>query len=218
MRNLFILLTIISLMACNSEPKWTSRCYVRFLEEENRLQTKVEIRTSGQKEVAALKMDEVRFNEGAMEHRDNNVVGHYYQSEGLSGYPTSGFEVKILQGKEDAVIQFDVPPLKGYAIKEHNISKSNGFTLTWDGKPLSKDETLTVTLTDVEGTVAQAVVNGATAAAEARIPNPMYSGLKSGKGSFFLVKTSLPQTKTKNIQAEAEVGYYTKTVEVEIVD
>jgi hypothetical protein len=218
MRNLFVTLTIISLMACNSEPTWTARCYSRFLEEENKLQTKIEIRTVGQEKVAALQMDEVRFNEGAMEHRDNNVIGHYYQADGFSGYPTSGFEFQIQQAKEKAIIQFDVPELKGYALKEGNVSKSKGFTITWQGKPLSKDEMLTVTLSDIDGTTAQAVVNGATAAAEARIPSAMYSGLKPGKGSFFLVKTSLPKTKTKNINAEAEVGYYTKNVDVEIIE
>jgi hypothetical protein len=114
-------------------------------------------------------------------------------------------------------VQFDAIPFQGYAIKETSISKSKGFTLTWNGKALGKEETLTITITDLEGTVAQTVVNGATAAAEARIPSQMYAKLKEGKGTFFLVKTSLPTARTKNVTAETEIGYYTKTVEVEIV-
>jgi hypothetical protein len=218
MRKLFVFLTIISLIACNSEPKWAARCYVRFLEEDNTLQSKIEVRNPGQQEVAALKVDEIRFNDGTMERRDNNVVGHYYQAASYSGYPSAGFEFLIKAAKDKAAIQFNVPPFKGYAARDGNISKTKDFILTWQGQPLTKEETLTVTITDEEGTTAQAVVNGATAAAEARIPSVMYAGLKAGKGSFFLVKTSLPIAKTDNVKADVEVGYYSKNVDIEIVD
>ncbi len=218
MKKLVVLFSLASLMACNSESKWTARCYARFLEDDGKLQTKVEIREIGQKEVAALEMDEVRFNEGAMEHHQNNVVGHYYQSENSSGYPSSGFEFKIKNKKDEAVIQFNAAPLKNFSLKENTISKSKGFTVTWEGVALVKGEDLTITITDIEGTVAQAVVKGATAKNEAIIPSAMYSGLKAGKATYFLVKTSLPVAKIKNIQAEAEVGYYTKTVETDIVE
>jgi hypothetical protein len=218
MKKIFVLLTFISLMACNQEPKWSARCYVRFFEEDNKMQSKIEVHGLAEKKAAAIQLDEVRFNEGAMEHRDNNVIGHYYQADNFSGFPKSGFEFQLQQGKEKATVQFDTSPFEGYAIKETSISKSKSFALTWNGKALGKEETLTITITDVEGTVAQAVVNGATAAAEARIPSQMYAKLKEGKGTFFLVKTSLPIARTKNINAQAEVGYYTKTMEVEIIE
>ena len=217
MKKIFVFFTFISLMACNKEPKWSARCYVRFFEEDNKMQSKIEVHDLVEKKAAAIQLDEVRFNEGAMEHRDNNIVGHYYQADNFSGFPKSGFEFQLLNGKEKAIVQFDASPFQGYAIKENAISKSKGFTVTWNGKALGKEETLTITITDVEGTVAQAIVNGATAAAEARIPSQMYAKLKEGKGTFFLVKTSLPTARTKNVNAEAEVGYYTKTADVEIV-
>jgi hypothetical protein len=216
MKKLVFLLHIIALAACQQQPNLRARCYARFMEEDNMLLTKIEIREIGQAEVAAIKVDEVRFNEGAMERRDNNVVGNYYQAEVMGGIPGSGFEYKIKHQKKQATIQFNVSGLKNYGVKDNYISKSSGFTLKWDGAPLSKNEEITVTLTDFEGTVAQAVVKGATAKNEAFIPAVMFSGLKAGNGSYFLVKSIFPLTQNDNIQSEAEVGYYSKSIAIEI--
>ena len=218
MKKIYLLFAILSIWACNSEPKLKARCYVRFLEEENKLQTKIEVREINQKEIAALKLDEVRFNEGAMEHHENQVVGNYYQSENTSGYPSSGFEFNVKNGKTEAIIQFESSIIKNPTVKEIKISKSKGFTICWEGKPLVKGEDLTITITDTLGVVAQAIVKGATAKTEAVIPNVMYSGLKTGKAVLFLVKTALPLPKTKDIEATTEVGYYTKPQAIEIVD
>jgi hypothetical protein len=188
------------------------------MEDENKLLTKIEIREVGQKEVAAIEVDEVRFNDGAMEHRENNVVGNYYQSEVPGDLPSSGFEYRINHQKKNATIRFNIAGLKSIQIKEQQISKKSGFTLTWDGAALGKNEEMTVTLTDVEGTVAQAVVKGSTAKNEAFIPAAMYSGLKPGSGSFFLVKSIFPVTSSENIVSEAEVGYYTKSASVDITE
>ncbi len=218
MKKCYFLFPLIGLLACQHSPEWRARCYARYMEDEGKLMTKIEIREVGQKEVAAIELDEVRFNDGAMEHRENNVVGHYYQSEVPGELPSSGFEYRINHQKEHATIRFNILGLKNIQIKEQQISKTSGFTLTWDGPALGKNEEITVTITDMEGTVAQAVVKGATAKTEAFIPAAMYSGLKPGASSYFLVKTMFPNTENDNISSEAEVGYYSKNYAAEVTE
>lgn len=217
MRLLSILIVIISIIGCKTEPIYRVKCYARYLEEEHKLQTKVEVRNFKQTEVAAIKVNEVRFNDGTMERRDNQVVGHYYQAE-RSGYPANGFEYKINNGKENGSVAFKIPAFDKCTLKDLNISKSKGFTITWSGEPLKREEEITVNLVDSLGVTAQAIVKGATAKSEATIPAVMYSGLSLGKASYYLVKTTLPAPTTKNVEAEVELGYYTKTQTVNIVE
>lgn len=217
MRYLLILLTLFSLSACKNEPTLTARCYVRYLEDENRVQSKIEVRKIGQQEVAALKMAEVRFVSGAMEHRENNIVGHFYQSELLS-FPSSAFEFMVSHENKEATIQFDPIRIANFSVKEGAISKSKGFTIVWTGTPLAVNEDITVTITDELGITAQAIVKGPSQSNEKFIPAEMYSGLKPGKATFFLVRTAQPVARTKNIEAKVEMGFYTKSQNVNVVD
>ena len=118
MKKCYFLLPLLGLLACNKGPEWRARCYARYMEDENKLVTKIEIRTVGQKEVAAMEVDEVRFNDGAMEHRENNVVGHYYQSEVPGNLPSSGFEYRINHQKKHATIRFNISGLQNVVVKE----------------------------------------------------------------------------------------------------
>jgi hypothetical protein len=218
MRYLLFVCTIICLTACNNEPKWRLKCYARYVEDDSYFETKVEFRAMKQAEVAALEMEDVRFNDGAMQHNNNNVVGHYYRARSTS-YPSTFFEYVFTKEKKKNMLQFVPPPaISGMVIKDNSVSKSNGFTLLWTGNSLTKEENLTVTLTDELGITAQVTVNGALPKAEAKIPATMYSGLKPGKVSISVVKTAIPKVIFNNIEADVEVGYYCKTIESTIIE
>lgn len=218
MKKLLIFFLIFGIFACKKESNLRARCYVRFLEEEQKLESKVELRTLTQKEAAAIAVDEVRMNDNLMDNRENLVTGNYYAQERHDGYPTKGFDFLIKKEDIRCNINFDVAPIANCRIEGGKMSKSKGFTVAWDGKNLLKGEDVTITITDKMGITAQAVINGATQKSGAFIPAEMYSGLAQGEATVFLVKTSLPVAKVENIVAEAEVGYYSKPFTVEIID
>lgn len=218
MKNLLFILLLFGAFSCKKETNLRARCYARFLEEEQRLETKIEVRTLDQKESAAIEVDEARFNDNLMDSRENLVTGKYYAQERADAYPKKSFDFIVKKNGTVCKINFEASPIANCRIEGGKISKTKGFTVAWDGNNLNKGEDVTITVTDNMGITAQAVLNGATQKSSAFIPAEMYSGLSKGEATVFLVKTSLPIAKVENIIADAEVGYYSKTFTVEIID
>lgn len=218
MKKILLFSLIFIFIACKKESNLRARCYIRYLEEEQKLESKLELRTLNQKEAAAIAVDETRLNDLLMDSRENLVTGKYYTQERHDAYPAKGFDFSVKKDASICNINFNASPIANCRVEGGKISKSKGFNVAWNGNNLIKGEDVTITITDNMGITAQAVINGATQKSGAFIPAEMYSGLAKGEATVFLVKTSLPVAKVENIVAEAEVGYYSKSFTVEIID
>jgi hypothetical protein len=211
---LFIALIFNLTLACNHAPKLKLTSFVRYIAPENAIQADVSI-FNEKNPTTAIKVDKLFFNGGAMEKKENKIQGIVYRSERDGKYPTD-FSYVFNFEKKDYQATFKASAIKDLVVVDSLAHKKNGIKIRWNGEPLKKDETLTAIISDEEGTSAEAQIQGATQSNEVLIPGAMFSGLKTGKGSVFIVKRRTEFIDNQNLSIESAVEFYSKTVTVDL--
>ncbi len=213
MRNyLFIALIFNLTLACNQAPKLKMTSFVRYIAPEEAIQADVSI-FNEKNPTVPIKVDNLFFNGGAMERKENKIQGIVYRSERDGKYPVD-FSYTFNFEKKDYQATLKAAAIKDLMVVDSLAHKKSGIKIRWNGEPLKKDEVLTAVISDEEGTSAEAQIQGATQSNEVSIPGTMFSGLKTGKGSVFIVKRRTEFIDNQNLSIESAIEFYSKTVTV----
>lgn len=211
---LFFIPIFILIFGCKQPTKFHATSYIRFLSEEKTTDVQFKI-TEEKAPTTFRKVDELFFNDGAMERSQNNVQGIFYRSEKDGDFPAT-FSFRFKDNKNQYNTSYKTTPITSLVVKDSIANKLAGMTISWQGEPLSKDELLTIIITDADDLTAEAKIKGATAKASVNIPGAMFSGLKSGKGSVYAIKTSISTIESENLSLDATTDYFSQTVSINI--
>jgi hypothetical protein len=212
----FSIFLSIFLIHCKRITPFVADCHVRYeiVEQLTTAEIKVAEATAP---TVFCKVNDMFFNGGAMSRVENKVAGIVYKAERNGRFPDS-FKFAFERDKNNYLTDFKANWIDNPSIKDSVAHKLNGVTLYWEGEPLTKDELLTVLITDSEGTVAEAKIKGATSKKEVTIPGAMFSGLKVGKGEVLVVKTLSTNIANDNWNLSAVVDCYTRPFAVNIIE
>ena len=160
----------------------------------------------------------VLFNQQEMKVSDAYGVGKRYLYTAKGKRPEHlTFEIQPERGKS-RIYKAELPVLDSFWI-EPELSISKGFYLAWKGNKLEQNEQLVLLLTDGSGkTTSMNRVDGSVEAKIEVIP-PQLEDVAKGKGSLALVRKQTMDL----LEEDKKVGrilmeFYTRTVEVEVVD
>jgi hypothetical protein len=213
---LFFISIMLSICACKQTPKLHTISYIRYLSDE--AQTDVMFSVIDEKDSTKnRKIEDAFFNDGAMERKENKVQGLFYQAIRDGKYPDV-FSFHFKDGKKEYAFDCKASKIEALEVKDSLAHKLKGLTLTWKGEPLAKNETLTALLSDSEGEVAEARIQGATTKSEIQIPGAMFSGLKNGKGTIYIVKTHTEVIDNEQLTTNSTIDFYSKVINVNLVE
>lgn len=111
----------------------------------------------------------------------------------------------------------NMSPIEDFFLKS-SVSKTNGLDIVVKGGVLTKQESLVFLFSDNQNIAASIEVKGPTNTIEFHLSPTQFSKLNIGKGKLYLVKKQATLEKTGNRDIHAEIEYYTKDIEIEIVD
>jgi hypothetical protein len=111
-------------------------------------------------------------------------------------------------------------PIRKYTIKEGIISKSKGFTLTWEGDAVNEsNETFVLLITDANGQTMSLNRIGATAESGMFIDPVQLDFFAPGKANFYLVRKNLIEFPQDGfVKQSAEIEFYSDEITIEIVE
>ncbi len=218
-----LLFVIISLPACQNntppkkqvEPEYLSSFYLRYLEDTRDLRAEVYCKSLDSLQGAAIQLTQPPKFQGK-EMRGIKVpgFGHRYQSTDKQDFQADySFEVKLANG------QVVKPAINTEALKYRinlPVSKSKGFSIEWEGKPLIEEERLLVIVSTTKGENTTMTRLGPSTLSGTRILPEQLKDLSTGKAELFIVKKKqidLPKATPGSLLLE----YYTGTQEIDIV-
>jgi hypothetical protein len=217
MRNLLIFSIFISfLTSCKQPEKLNIEANLRYLSDDKKLDASFKISQLSNL-TKSIKIEDAFFNDGAMERKENAIQGIVYQAKRDGKFPDSlALHFKHEQHRYEFKIQSSA--IKNLGVRDTLAHKLGEINVFWQGEPLKKDESLTVLISDLDGTLAETKIAGATSKSEVKIPGAMFSGLKNGVGSIYVVKTQIEQIKTKELQGNIVTEFYSEAVKVKIIE
>jgi hypothetical protein len=213
---LFFISIIISVCACKQTPKLHTTSYIRYLSQEAQIDVAFSV-IDEKDSTKNRKIDDAFFNDGAMERKENKIQGLFYQAIRDGKYPDV-FSFRFKDGKKEYTFDLKSSKIEDLAVKDSLAHKLNGLTISWKGEPLGKNEILTALISDSDGEVAEAKIQGATAKPEIQIPGAMFSGLKNGKGTVYVVKTRTETIDNEQLTTDATIDFYSKIINVNLVE
>ncbi len=213
---LFFISIILSVCACRQATKLHTVTYIRYLSDEAQMDVMFNV-IDEKDSTKNRKIDDAFFNDGAMERKENKVQGLFYQAIRDGKYPDV-FSFRFKDAKKEYNFDLKSSKIEELSVKDSLAHRLNGLTINWKGEPLSKNETLTILITDSEGEVAEAKIQGATAKPEIKIPGAMFSGLKNGKGTVAVVKRHTQSVQNEQLTTDATIDFYSKTSNVNITE
>ena len=214
--------------SCTNEPKPTtastltvfSNFYVRYLQEDKELKAEAIFKIGDSIRTAQTKaIHSVFFEESAMELKDLGKNGVRYRSKkaGQIFKENYLFKAEINETQElDYILK--LKPIHSFSIKEKTLNRSKGTTLVWEGTALSKEELLVVFFVNPDKKPVSLTINGPTNTSEVFLAAKNLSRLKAGKGQLRLIRKALNQLEDEPKNIESVIEYYTKSIDIDIVE
>jgi hypothetical protein len=123
-------------------------------------------------------------------------------------------------GQQPIKTKLSTKPIRRYTIKEGVISKSKGFTVTWDGDAVNEsNETFVLLITDTNGQSMSLNRVGGTAESGMFIDPVQLDFFAPGKANFYLIRKNLidfPQE--GHVKQSAEIEFYSDEITIDIVE
>lgn len=200
-----------------SKPSTFANFYVRFLQKENQTEaTAIFQNGMTQQQAKPLKIKKgVFFHNGNMVERTIPKIGTRYQANYNGSFSeTYKFQFQDpLKGKMDHVVE--VNPILDFSF-EGEVSKSKGATLTWEGSPLNKNETLVFLISDAKNKSRNFELKGRTNASKITVASKHLSQLELGAAKIYLVRKQSKVEQKPNLVILAETEFYTKEKNISI--
>lgn len=148
---------------------------------------------------------------------ENNMMWRFRADQNIKA---KNYELVVKEaGQKPVKVKLAPKPIGKYTIKEGVISKSKGFTLTWQGTPVAKTETFVLLITDVNNQSMSLNRIGETAESGMFIDPVQLSFFAPGKANFYLIrKSSADFPQEGYLRQSAEIEFYSDEITIEIVE
>lgn len=201
-----------------SKPSTFASFYVRFLQNENQTEATATFRNGmTQRQAEPLKIEKgVFFHNGNMVERTLPKLGPRYQAYYDGPFSeTYKFQFKDpLKGKTDYIAEMNA--LNSFSF-EGDVSQSKGATLTWEGAPMSDNETLVFLINDVNNQSRSFELRGKTSTSKIKVDAKHFSQIPAGKAKIYLVRKQSNAEQKPNLVILAETEFYTEEKEILII-
>ena len=205
-----IVVLCILAQACNFKKPTEAEAYTRYMEEEQSYIAEVSFKDS---EGKIQVVEDVFFMDGAMEKRNSLSKGTVYKSE-KDGAFVSPMPIKGKNAKGEVIgFELGITPITNLGIKEPQLSRTNGFTVAWQGT-FAADEELMLLVTDEEGTSESLNVKVAKEETQHFVEGGQLKALGNGKGTLSIIKVRNYKTNGEQVAVKALVEYYTKAINI----
>ncbi|MFK8101507.1 MAG: hypothetical protein AB8G15_03235 [Saprospiraceae bacterium] len=194
--------------------------YVRYLEDDQELKAEAIFKIGDSlKTATAQAIQSVSFENTPMTIKDLGKNGIRYRSK-KSGQ--SFKEKYTFNAQLDSKISIDYPlsinTVNSFSIKEKQVRRSKGVTITWDGTPLVKGELLVVFFVNPDKKPVSFTINGPTNKSEVFLEAKNLSRLKAGEGKLRLIRKVLNRLDEAPQNIESVIEYYTRPINIIIAE
>ena len=220
-----LFLSVLCCSSCNNQEKPTPKAilfedyFIRYLSPEQQIKAQA-IFAEGDTIThtqAKTFLGGVSFQgSGMSERKISSQLIRFEETRKMDYTNSFSFRYKNEEGN-DATHVINMSPIEDFFLKS-SVSKTNGLDIVVKGGILSKQESLVFLFSDKENIAASIELKGPTNTIEFHLPPTQFSKLSIGKGKLYLVKKQSTLEKTGNRDIHAEIEYYTKDIEIEIVD
>ncbi len=223
----YFALFILSLSACqsNDTTKKTDAKPIfinyeaRYLEEEKELRGLAYFKQGDFQETAtSIDVLNPTFQGSAMDKQDLGERGSRYIFTKKGPYsPNLNFGFK----NESGVLinhEMNMPEMGEISVKEDFISKNKGVTIDWDGALIDSSQVLIIMFSGEDGNSSSLSLRGPSEVSEVVVNASSIKRLALGRGQVFLVKKQVKKTRNQNQTITASIEYYTKPIELQVVE
>ncbi len=216
---LFITLVSACQVAGNREqPILFADFYLRYLESEKQLKAEAIFSEGDSVSVSkSTSMKTVFFNGEAMQARDLGKQGIRYRVEQRGDYRSEYTFAFKKEGQAQLEQKLKMPAIKNIQL-QGTASRSAGFTISWEGEAVGKDESLVVLFTDASNKAAAISIEGPSQQSSVTLTASQLDQLASGPTSMYLVKKRMERTASDHFRAVGISEFYTKSLKIDIVD
>lgn len=218
-RIFFLVLTTLAFFYCKNEEKprpQTLNCYVRYDDPTGTVKAEAILNDLESKKPVEIK--------GGIRYQGDDMkllpaYGMTYQFD----QPTRflGEHVFEWKGAKDASNQFKmgIEPIKSFALALNPLVRNQLNTLTWEGAPMGKGETLVMMWENTEaGLTVPFEVATTSGQPLIDIPGEKLKEITAGNWTLYLVRKKLTKSTIGGIQVNGIMEYYTKTINVKVVE
>ncbi|MBK9338082.1 MAG: hypothetical protein IPM98_16655 [Lewinellaceae bacterium] len=221
--DIFLILVAATWCSCSDTPttRYTANCYVRYLKPEAQLlaETVLHAKTPDQPEATSAEAPEgVRYRGTLMRALDLQGTTTY-RTEQTGGYaPEHTFTWKDNR-QQPHTVQMNLPPISAFSFNSETISRTNPATLTWDGAPLDKNESLAMIWVTTDGgkTVPMEII-GNPGQDRIEFPAAQLSKLEPGTWKLYLVRKKSIQSEQPDTTVRCTAEYYTDEIVVTVTN
>lgn len=191
---------------------------VRYLEKEKEMRALAYFREGDSIQTAQAKdFTNAAFQSSAMDKRNLGNRGFRYELTRKEPY-SDNLNFSYHNDNGDPVnYKLTMPAPGDFSVKE-TVSKNNGAMIVWDGAALDATQSMVFMFSDKDGKTASISVKGPTKLSSFSIDPKKLKALSSGKGELYLVKKQVLKTTERHQTILSMVEYYTKAIEIEIVE
>ena len=112
-----------------------------------------------------------------------------------------------------------IEPIKSFALALNPLVRNQLNTLTWEGAPMGKGETLVMMWENTEaGLTVPFEVATTSGQPLIDIPGEKLKDITAGNWTLYLVRKKLTKSTIDGIQVNGIMEYYTKTINVKVVE
>ena len=210
---------LILLLGCQTninqaEEKISVEFYFRFLEPEQQMRAEATFYKGESPSPKNITVEKAYFQEKVMEVRKLKTHGTRYRSEIAGSYPQSlSFKFIDEKGKTH-YHQSTMGPILSFDINESK--KNDEMKLSWEGAPLSQEESIVLLFSDKNELVVSHTHEGPTHKSSLVFPKEKLKELAKGNGKLYLVKKRLTKDSQKDPYVQMLIEYYTDAITFKI--
>jgi len=213
----FLILTTLAFLGCNSQQKaenHTLFCYARYDETLKLTKAEATLQDVGNKTTLEIPGG-IRYQ--SMEMKLTPVYGMSYRYE----YPARFVAEQVFDwrdaNKNKQVFRMSIDPITTFSLQGNTISQSQPATLTWEGSPLGKGETMVLMWENAkEGTTLPLEVSTSVGVPKIDIPAAKLKDFSPGDWTLYLVRKKLVKDNIAGMPVNGITEFYSKPIEVKI--
>ncbi len=224
MKHFYLFVFTALLVACQSDQAGSKHMFadffVRYLETERQLKAHAAFYEGDTLKTARSVTFEkpVYFQGYPMDRRQIEDKTLRYIFNGVGTYDSAFvFQYTDLRGRKQD-FNLSMAPIRDFSIKEPVASLRKGFTLLLDASPFDAEESLVLLFTGPNNKSAMAEFKGPFNLTELSVPAVQLVDAEPGLNSLYLVRKRTSQYKTPAMDITASAEYYTKIIDVELVE
>ncbi len=188
--------------------------YVRYLQPERELKAEAFFMEGKEYDKAKpSRMSDVIFQGKLMNERHIPQRGTRYRTERVLPYE---LPIEFHYG-EDGHFELYMSPIEEFIVKG-DISKSAGMTLVLKGEKLQQNESIVLLFSGAESKATSVTIPGPTEGIEIPVTSDQLKDLQIGPAQFYLVKKQDFKLEKPGHSIQGLTEYYTKSIDVEVIE